>query len=59
MKNTNNHKYKIELDNREVLPPQRDERKEKLRMILISGVLSLILIAIILYTKANNMSDEI
>lgn len=50
MKNTNNHKYKIELDNREVLPPQRDERKEKLRMILISGILSLILIAIILYT---------
>ena len=45
-----NHTYKIELDNREVQPPKRDERKEKLRMIYISGIVSLILIAIILYT---------
>ena len=46
----NNHTYKIELDNREVLPPKRDEEKEKLRMIFISGIISLIFIGIILYT---------
>lgn len=46
----NNHTYKIELDNREVLPSKRDEAKEKLKMILISGIISLILIGIILYT---------
>jgi biofilm PGA synthesis N-glycosyltransferase PgaC len=45
-----NHKYKIELDNREVLPQVRNEKKEKLRMILITGTLSLFLIAIILFT---------
>jgi len=44
------HKYKIELDNREVLPQVRNEKKEKLRMILITGSLSLFLIAIILFT---------
>ena len=46
----NNHTYKIELDNREVLPSKRDEKREKLRMIFISGIISLILIGIILYT---------
>ncbi len=50
MKTQNNHTYKIELDNREVFEEKRDEKKEKIRMILISGILSLILIAIILYT---------
>ncbi len=50
MKMQNNHTYKIELDNREVLPSKRDEAKEKLKMILISGIISLILIGIILYT---------
>ena len=50
MKKEENHTYKIELDNREVLPPKRDEKKEKLRMIYISGILSLVLIAIILFT---------
>lgn len=50
MTTNKNHKYKIELDNREVLPAKRDEKKEKLKMIFISGILSLILIGIILYT---------
>ncbi|MDA3859663.1 MAG: glycosyltransferase, partial [Melioribacteraceae bacterium] len=42
--------YKIELDNREVFPPKRDERKEKLSMIFFSGIISLVLIAIIFFT---------
>ncbi len=50
MKKQEKHKYKIELDNREVLPPKRNEKREKLRMIFISGLLSLILILIILFT---------
>jgi len=50
MKKEDKHRYKIELDNREVLPPKRNERKEKLRMIFISGILSLLLIVIILVT---------
>ena len=44
------YRYQIELDNREVAPPKRDELKEKRRVILISGILSIILIAIIVYT---------
>ena len=43
-------RYRIELDNRELLPPERDEGREKRRVILISGLISAILIAIILYT---------
>ncbi|MBU1098688.1 MAG: glycosyl transferase [Ignavibacteriae bacterium HGW-Ignavibacteriae-2] len=43
-------KYSIELDNRELRPPSRNERFEKLRMIWVSGVLSVILIVIILIT---------
>jgi biofilm PGA synthesis N-glycosyltransferase PgaC len=43
-------KYSIELDNREVIPPHRDERREKLRVIFISGVISLILILLIAFT---------
>lgn len=50
MKKPEKHKYKIEIDNREVLPPVRNEKKEKLRMIYITGMLSLFLIAIILFT---------
>jgi poly-beta-1,6-N-acetyl-D-glucosamine synthase len=50
MKKQINHTYKIELDNREVLPPKRNEKNEKLRIIFISGLLSIILIGIILYT---------
>ncbi|MBU0474685.1 MAG: glycosyltransferase [Bacteroidetes bacterium] len=45
-----NHTYKIELDNREVTPPQRNERWEKLRTIIISGLLSVFLIAVIFIT---------
>jgi len=50
MKKQEKHTYKIELDNREVLPPKRNEKREKLRMIFVSGILSLILIAVILFT---------
>ncbi|MCF6268393.1 MAG: glycosyltransferase [Melioribacteraceae bacterium] len=50
MKKQENYTYQIELDNREVLPPKRNEKKEKLRMIFISGILSIILIAVILFT---------
>ena len=50
MEKQEKYKYQIELDNREILPPKRDEKKEKIRMIWISGVISLILIAIILFT---------
>jgi len=50
MTTENNHTYKIELDNREVTPPKRNEIKEKLRTIIISGLLSLLLIGIILFT---------
>jgi cellulose synthase/poly-beta-1,6-N-acetylglucosamine synthase-like glycosyltransferase len=44
------NKQKISIDNREVLPPQRDEGKEKLRVIIFSGVLSIFLIVVILIT---------
>lgn len=44
------NKYRIELDNREILPPYRNEGREKLRVIIVTGLLSLILIAIIIYT---------
>lgn len=44
------NKRKIAIDNREVLPPQRDEKREKIRMIIVSGVLSIMLIVVILVT---------
>jgi len=44
------YRYQIELDNREVLPPKREELKEKRKVILISGIISIILIAVIIYT---------
>ena len=44
------NRYRIELDNRELLPPERDEGREKRRVIFISGLISAILIGIILYT---------
>jgi poly-beta-1,6-N-acetyl-D-glucosamine synthase len=47
---TNNQKYQIALDNREVKPPRRNESGEKLRTILISGFFSLILIITIFLT---------
>lgn len=48
-KNTIN-KYRIALDNRDLRAPERDEKSEKLKVIWISGILSLILIAVILFT---------
>lgn len=49
-KKNNIFRYQIELDNREVTPPKRNEGKEKLRVILITGILSILLIAIIFFT---------
>ena len=46
----NNQKYQIALDNREVTPPNRNPGAEKLRMIFISGFISLILILTIVFT---------
>lgn len=43
-------KYQIALDNRELKPPKRDEGKEKLRTIFISGFFSLLLIIAIIMT---------
>ncbi len=44
------NRYQIELDNREVTPPKRDEAKEKVRTLVISGLTSLVLIIIIIVT---------
>ena len=44
------YRYQIDLDNREVKVPKREEFKEKRKVILISGFISIILIAIIFYT---------
>ena len=43
-------KLQIAIDNREVMPPKRDIAREKIRMILITGILSLLLIGVIFYT---------
>ncbi len=43
-------KYRIVLDNRELKPPKRNEAKEKLRTIILSGLLSLLLIFTIIIT---------
>lgn len=43
-------KLQVVLDNREIKPPHRNEGSEKLRTIIITGVLSLVLILIILFT---------
>ena len=43
-------KYKIALDNRERKEPKRNEGKEKLRVIIISGVVSFVLLLVILIT---------
>ncbi len=43
-------KYQIAIDNREVKPPARDIGHEKIRTMLISGIISLILILIIIFT---------
>ena len=47
---TNNQKYQIALDNREVKPPKRNESFEKLRTIIISGFFSVLLAITILLT---------
>lgn len=46
----NIEKYQILLDNREIDPPKRNEKKEKIRAIIISGVLSVLLFIVILVT---------
>ncbi len=46
----NNEKYQIALDNREIEPPKRNQATEKIRTIIISGVLSLLLIIVIFIT---------
>ncbi len=43
-------KLQIAIDNREVMPPKRDIAREKIRVILITGILSLLLIGVIFYT---------
>ncbi|MDX9923589.1 MAG: glycosyltransferase [Ignavibacteriaceae bacterium] len=45
-----NTKYQIALDNRELKQPKKDKAHEMLRLILISGVLSVILILVIVFT---------
>ncbi|MEN8192439.1 MAG: glycosyltransferase family 2 protein, partial [Bacteroidota bacterium] len=44
------YRYQIKLDNREIALPKREELREKRKVIIISGILSVLLIAIILYT---------
>ncbi|MFH1195540.1 MAG: glycosyltransferase [bacterium] len=44
------NRYKIALDNREVKAPRRNESAEKIRAIVISGIFSLILLAVIIFT---------
>ncbi|MCF8242038.1 MAG: glycosyltransferase [Melioribacteraceae bacterium] len=43
-------KHQIILDNREVEPPKRNEKREKLRTMILSGTASVILLIIILIT---------
>jgi poly-beta-1,6 N-acetyl-D-glucosamine synthase len=45
-----NQKYQIALDNREIKPPSRDESREKLRTIFVSGFFSILLIITIFLT---------
>jgi len=48
--NNKNQKYQIALDNREVKPQKRNVGAEKMRVIMISGILSLLLILTIVLT---------
>ena len=48
--NTNNQKYQIALDNRELKPPKRNLTAEKLRVIFLSGIFSIFLIITIILT---------
>lgn len=43
-------KFKIALDNREVEPPKRNQSKEKLRTIVVSGLFSIVFIVLIFIT---------
>ncbi|MGK9367283.1 glycosyltransferase [Melioribacter sp. Ez-97] len=43
-------KYQIVLDNREIKPPKRNVAREKIRTMIISGIISLFLILTIIYT---------
>lgn len=54
-KKQNIEKYQIALDNREVQEPTRDEGREKLRVIILSGVLSVLLILIIMFTLPSTI----
>lgn len=45
-----NQKYQIALDNRELKPPSRNLAAEKIRTIIVSGIVSIILIATIILT---------
>lgn len=49
-KELNIEKYRIALDNRDKKAPDRNEKKEKLRVIIWSGLMSLILILIIFFS---------
>lgn len=42
--------HQIMLDNREIAPPPRDEQAEKKRMMIWSGILSIVMFAIIMIT---------
>lgn len=48
--NIQNEKYQIALDNRELKPPKRNLAAEKIRVIVISGILSVLLIITIIFT---------
>ncbi|MFH0733958.1 MAG: glycosyltransferase family 2 protein [bacterium] len=48
--NSVNERHQILLDNQEVEPPERNEEKEKIRTMVITGVLSIAFLAIILIT---------
>lgn len=50
LKTLEKQRYLVSLDNREIKSWKRNERAEKLRAIVISGILSIILLAIILIT---------
>ena len=49
-KKTKIERYQIAIDNREVKPPVRDIGHEKIRTMLVSGIISLILILVIIFT---------
>ncbi|MBU0561518.1 MAG: glycosyltransferase [Bacteroidetes bacterium] len=48
-------RYKIELDNREITPPHRDEKSEKLRVIFVTGFISIVLLFVIYFTLPHTV----